>query len=88
MSHPLQKVDIFADQFVITLPPVYPHLFQDGSLSVEVLLFNERLCTEDLGKNYTIRLLPGDQKQIYSQNSTKAHTRLLNLSEDIRMYYL
>lgn len=40
MCHPLQKSDIFADQFVITLPPVFTHLFQDGCLSVEVGLFH------------------------------------------------
>lgn len=50
MSHPLQKLDIFADWFVLTLPPLFPRLFQDGSLSVEVLNFHERLCTEGLGE--------------------------------------
>lgn len=51
MSHPLQKLYIFTDQFVITPPPVFPHLFQDRSLSVEVLHFHEQLCTESLGKS-------------------------------------
>lgn len=50
MSHPLQKLDIFADWFVLTLPPLFPHLFQNGSLSVEVLNFHERLCAEGLGE--------------------------------------
>lgn len=49
MSHSLQKLDVFADWFVITLPPVFPHLFQDESRSVEVLHFHQKLCTEGLG---------------------------------------
>lgn len=35
---PWEKMDRFADRFVITLPLVFTHLFQDESLPTEVLL--------------------------------------------------
>lgn len=52
---------IFADQFVITLPLVLTHLFQDESVSMEVLLYLiQQTLHLGLERNDTIGCLKAD----------------------------
>lgn len=56
-----KKMGIFADQFVITLPLVLTHLFQDESVSMEVLLYLiQQTLHLGLERNDTIGCLKAD----------------------------